>query len=37
VRAALRKLEQSVSEGRMAPGAAADRAIEVFLASRRSR
>ena len=32
VKAELRKLEQAVGEGRMTPGAAADRAIEVFLA-----
>jgi LAO/AO transport system kinase len=36
VRAELRKLEAAVAEGRLAPGAAADRAIEVFL-SRRGR
>jgi LAO/AO transport system kinase len=32
VRAELKKLESAVAEGRMAPGAAADRAIEVFIA-----
>jgi GTPase len=32
VRAELKKLEAAVAEGRMAPGAAADRAIEIFLA-----
>jgi LAO/AO transport system kinase len=31
VRAELKKLEQAVTEGRMTPGAAADRAIDVFL------
>jgi LAO/AO transport system kinase len=32
VRAELKKLEAAVAEGRLAPGAAADRAIAVFLA-----
>lgn len=32
VKAELKKLEQSVTDGRLTPGAAADRAIEVFLA-----
>ncbi|HEY7608238.1 MAG TPA: methylmalonyl Co-A mutase-associated GTPase MeaB [Alphaproteobacteria bacterium] len=39
VRAELKKLEAAVAEGRMAPGAAADRAIEAFIpqgAKRRS-
>jgi LAO/AO transport system kinase len=37
VRAELKKLEAAVAEGRMAPGAAADRAIAVFLAGGRKR
>jgi len=36
VKAELKKLEQAVTEGRMTPGAAADRAIDVFLARRRN-
>jgi hypothetical protein len=35
VRAELRKLEAAVADGRMAPGAAADRAIEAFVSGRR--
>ena len=37
VRAELKKLEAAVADGRLAPGAAADRAIEVFLAGGRKR
>jgi LAO/AO transport system kinase len=35
VRVELRKLEAAVAEGRQAPGAAADRAIEIFLRGKR--
>ena len=37
VRAELKKLEHAVAEGRLTPGAAADRAIDVFLAGAKAR
>jgi hypothetical protein len=37
VRSELRKLEAAVADGRTTPGAAADRAIEVFLAGPKRR
>jgi LAO/AO transport system kinase len=37
VRAELKKLEAAVADGKVTPGAAADRAIAVFLKSRRGR
>jgi LAO/AO transport system kinase len=37
VRAELKKLEAAVADGRMPPGAAADRAIQVFLAGAKRR
>jgi hypothetical protein len=37
VRAELKKLDAAVADGRMTPGAAADRAIEAFLAGPKRR
>jgi hypothetical protein len=37
VRAELRKLEAAVAAGRITPGAAADRAIGIFLAGPKRR